>query len=266
VTTSYLDEVTAALGEVSEQFMSLVQNASNPDQRVPKSPEWTIKDVTAHVTSVVPRFSLGPQGAGEWAQTPGELPELNQRQGQALADLSVDQLVQTQRSDLKSLLDQIRGYGDAPPVFGFHGGASVGADIALGILLGEFVVHGWDIARATSRPWPIRPRHAELILRGVDPVLPGFVNRSAAGVLTATFRFKMRGQGTHVYSFVNGRLDVNPGTGRKIDAHISAEPVAALLVLYQRESQWKHIAMGRMLAWGRKPWLALTLVNRFYPP
>jgi hypothetical protein len=36
--------------------------------------------------------------------------------------------------------------------------------------------------------------------------------------------------------------------------------------LYARESQWKQIATGRMLAWGRKPWLALTLTSRFHKP
>jgi hypothetical protein len=42
----------------------------------------------------------------------------------------------------------VEGYGSAPPWFRFHGGEPVPADLALGILLGELVVHGWDIAQA----------------------------------------------------------------------------------------------------------------------
>jgi hypothetical protein len=44
------------------------------------------------------------------------------------------------------------------------------------------------------------------------------------------------------------------------------DPAAFLLVCYRREPQWKHIATGRMLAWGRRPWLAPTLVSRFHAP
>jgi hypothetical protein len=38
------------------------------------------------------------------------------------------------------------------PTFRFHGGEPVAADLALGILLAELVVHGFDIARALARP------------------------------------------------------------------------------------------------------------------
>jgi hypothetical protein len=59
---------------------------------------------------------------------------------------------------------------------------------------------------------------------------------------------------------------VNPSEPGRIDAHVSADAGALLLVLYGRESQWRHIAAGRMLAWGRRPWLALTLTQRFHQP
>jgi len=48
--------------------------------------------------------------------------------------------------------------------------------------------------------------------------------------------------------------------------HISADPAALLLFMYAREPQWKYIATGRLIAWGRKPWLALTLGGRFQKP
>jgi hypothetical protein len=39
-----------------------------------------------------------------------------------------------------------RGLRGGAARFRFHGGELVPADAALGILLGELVVHGWDIA------------------------------------------------------------------------------------------------------------------------
>jgi hypothetical protein len=53
---------------------------------------------------------------------------------------------------------------------------------------------------------------------------------------------------------------------RRIDAHISADPAAFLLVVYRRQSLWRNLAAGRLLARGRRPWLAVTLPNRFHEP
>ena len=170
------------------------------------------------------------------------------------------------RQDLAALGDQVAGYGLAPPSFRFHGGELVPADVALGILLGELVVHGWDIAQAVHQPWPIDPGHVALILEGLVPIVPGWVDPQRARGLTATFEVRLRGQTTHVFWFQDGRLQVNPARERPIDAHISADPAALLLVLYRRQSQWRHIAQGRLMAWGRKPWLALSFTGRFHKP
>jgi hypothetical protein len=50
------------------------------------------------------------------------------------------------------------------------------------------------------------------------------------------------------------------------DVSISADPAALLLVLYKRRSQWPAIARGKLLAWGRRPWLAFSLAGRFHQP
>jgi len=161
---------------------------------------------------------------------------------------------------------QIQGYGNAMPSFRFHGGEQVRADIALGILLGELVVHGWDVAQALRRPWPIDPGHVAMIFEGLNPVLPGWVRPERVRDLTANFEIRLRGQDNHVWAFRDGHLQVDPCGRGRIDVHISADPAPFLLTCYRREPQWKHIATGRILAWGRKPWLAPTLISRFHTP
>ncbi len=152
------------------------------------------------------------------------------------------------------------------PAFRFHGGERVRADVALGILLGEPVVHGHDVAEALGRPWPIDPGHVALVVEGLNPILPGWVRPDRTAGLTASFEVHLRGQTSHVWAFRDGRLHVNPPDPGRIDVHISADPAALLLFMYAREPQWKYIATGRLIAWGRKPWLALTLGGRFQKP
>jgi uncharacterized protein (TIGR03083 family) len=262
--TAYLDRVLPAIDRASERFTGLVTSAPDPAARIPGS-DWTVREATAHVVTVARRFSDRPEGRGTWVADPRDLGALNDAQIEALGELGMEELAARLREQVAALAAQVRGYGAAPPSFTFHGGGEVAADVALGIFLGELVVHGWDVARAIGRPWPIEGDDVELILQGVEPILPGWVDRDAAGGLTATFEVRLRGGRPHLWSFRDGRLEVAP-SGRRPDVRISADPAALLLVFYRRQSQWPHIARGRLLAWGRRPWLAFSLAGRFHTP
>lgn len=53
---------------------------------------------------------------------------------------------------------------------------------------------------------------------------------------------------------------------RRVDCHISADPVAFFLLGSGLASQWPLIARGKLMTWGRKPWLALKLASLFVSP
>ena len=262
--TAYPDRVLPAIDRAAERFTALVTSVPDPGAPIPDS-DWTVRDATAHVVTVARRFIDGPEGRGTWVSSPRDLGAVNDTSIQALGDLDMAALAARLRQDLAALAAQVRAYGTAPPSFRFHGGEEVAADVALGILLGELVVHGWDIARVVASPWPIERGDVELILDGVEPILPGWVDPDRAGDLTATFELRLRGGRTRVWSFRNGRLELG-ADGRRPDVRISADPPALLLVFYGRQSQWPHIARGHLLAWGRRPWLAFTLTTRFHNP
>jgi uncharacterized protein (TIGR03083 family) len=151
-TTTYLDRGRPAIEQVGERFAALVATAADPDRTVPHSPDWTVREAAAHVVTVVLRFAAGPERRGTWVPDPRGLPELNDAEIRALGGRGMEQLAERLRRDLAAVCDQVEGYGSAPPSFRFHGGEPVPADLALGILLGELVVHGWDIAQALHRP------------------------------------------------------------------------------------------------------------------
>lgn len=128
-------------------------------------------------------------------------------------------------------------------------------------LLNETVVHGYDIARADGRPWRIEPAAAAMVLgQFIIPVLRAVGSRElvdgdrAAG-LRATYDLRIRGGDRFYFVFEDGALSIEEPSDRRVDCHISADPAAFLLVVWSRLSQWKPIARGRLLAWGRKPWL-----------
>ncbi len=132
-------------------------------------------------------------------------------------------------------------------------------------LLNETVMHGADIARAAGRPWPGNRRHAALAIQGfLLPVISQLDPRSmvdqekAAGV-RATYEVRLRGGGRAQFLFDDGAVTVAEPHTRRVDCYILADPVALLDVMWDRQSQWTAIATGKLLAWGRKPWLGPRL-------
>jgi hypothetical protein len=141
---------------------------------------------------------------------------------------------------------------------------SLGALIWVGV--GEMVVHGYDIARAVKKPWPIDRQLACQILNGAGEGWPLFVDRKNVRGVTASYEISLRGGPKQVFRFVDGCLTVEPPSSIPVDCHISADPVAFLLVGFGRVSQWPQIAQGKIVAWGRKPWLGVKFRSLLRKP
>lgn len=132
-------------------------------------------------------------------------------------------------------------------------------------LLNETLMHAYDIAHAAGRPWRIEPAHAAMVLgRFIVPVLRALdahamVNGAKAAGLQATYDVRIRGGDSFHFIFDDGTLEIVEPSSRRVDCHISADPVAFLMVVWARQSQWTAIGKGKLMAWGRKPWLGPQL-------
>jgi uncharacterized protein (TIGR03083 family) len=132
-------------------------------------------------------------------------------------------------------------------------------------LLNETIMHGYDIARAAGHTWRIEPVRAAMVLsRFIVPVIQGLdaralVNKDQAAGVHATYDLRIRGGDRFHFVFDDGAVKIENPSSHRVDCHISADPVAFFLVVWGRQSQWKAIARGKLLAWGRKPWLGPRL-------
>jgi hypothetical protein len=103
----------------------------------------------------------------------------------------------------------------------------------------------------------------------VLPVVPYYLRAERAEGRPARYDIRLRGEGASraVFTIEGGSLTVGaPVAGQRADCYLSADPWAFLLVLYGRTGPLAPALAGRILAWGRRPWLALTLPSRFRKP
>jgi uncharacterized protein (TIGR03083 family) len=255
-----VDELRAAVAAAAGRVVALVRSASGT-QSIPGS-DWTVGDAAAHLAGGLDayvgylegdteaRADLSDLAGGSLARSNAELlTQLPERDPRRLADAIA--------SGTEALLRSTDGMPAAAPV-PWHG-LTLPVSAFLGAMLGELLVHGLDIARARRVPWPISAAEARLITLSVLPALPVLVDREAAGTVDTTYDVRLRGGGRFSMRFRQGTLTVGVGAAPRADCRLQADPVALLLVLYGRQRQWSAIARGRLLAWGRRPWLALRL-------
>jgi hypothetical protein len=144
-------------------------------------------------------------------------------------------------------------------------GSTVRLSTLTGHLLNETIVHGYDIARAARCRWQIEPARAAMVLSGfIIPVIRALdprelVDADKAAGLQAVYDLHIRGGNCYHFLFEEGVLRIEEPSSRRVDCHISAEPVAFLMVVWGRRSQWSAIVRGKLVAWGRRPWLGPRL-------
>jgi uncharacterized protein (TIGR03083 family) len=231
---------------------AVIRAARDPGARVPGL-EWSVAETAAHLVHEFDDYAAYGQGRKKVADS-------DQSPSRRNAVANTAQLREDPDRDLGSLADRLGSAVDgflAIPARDervlLSNGVQMTWSTMTSALLGELLVHGLDVARASGQPWRIGRDEALEVIAGVVAMIPDYLDPKRAAGVEASFELRLRGGPRHLISVAGGKAVVGSGRG---DCWISADPVAFLLVGFGRVGQWGQIARGRMVAGGRKPWLA----------
>jgi hypothetical protein len=260
-------ELLAAITDECQRFNAVARQVRDPSALLRNS-SWTTADLVAHVATGFDAYVRYLEGD----ETP--FVDISDLAGGSLTASNANLLAEDTERDIGVLTDRIAAGASAlnaeamkrsaHDLVAWHGRPEA-LRTFLATTLAEGLLHGRDLATSIGVPWTISKREATLVLENIAPLLPLLVNPATTRSLSAAIAIRLRGGATIPLAFDRGTLSVDPDA-KRFDATISADPVAFLLVAYGRRSQWSEIALGRMLAWGRRPWLALKLKTYLVNP
>jgi hypothetical protein len=263
-------QACAALREVVPSLVTLVRSV--PDANSVSVGTWTVGDVAAHLSHVF-RFdtdAVAGRPVPEAMVTRAGMAEVNAKM--LAEDVERDPAVLADRiGTLATEFDDVASRSRATTVEWLQGVRLPPSAVACH-LLEECLIHGHDIARTTGHPWPIQRHHALLAVEGgVLPLIAAlpstaFVNQEKAGSFRACFELRLRGGGRTLMVFDRGSLTLDAARTRDVDAHISADSSALMLVFIGRQGIGKPLLGGKIAAWGRQPWKLARMLTVISPP
>jgi hypothetical protein len=133
-------------------------------------------------------------------------------------------------------------------------------------MLGDQMLHGYEMAAAIGRPWPIDPHDALLILDAHLPLFGAMLHRERTSGLDAAIGIQLRSGPEVTARFTDGAYAVEEGMAASLDATMSVDPVAFLMIESGRLSRYEAAALGLLEVGGSQPDLALGFFDLIVYP
>jgi len=255
-----LRQAAAATGELLGTMSDIRGDAPVPGL------DWTVSETAAHLVAVLRQAEAFASGARDGAAERAALPSSigtgarlalgNARELDRFGERRIPVLRQSLGSAVDDYAAAISRRRDGGPVETLLGQEDPAAMTAA--LVGEQLVHGFDLARAAGRRWPIDPDAARLMMTGTASLLPYFVDAEAISHVRARIELRIVGAPGFTLVLDHGRAAVEPADGR-CDCWIRAQPVPYLLLSFGRVSRWRPLLRGEVRSGGRRPWIAMRL-------
>ncbi|MFE3634262.1 maleylpyruvate isomerase family mycothiol-dependent enzyme [Streptomyces sp. NPDC059168] len=256
-----------AIRGTAEEIATLVRSAGDTALAVPGS-EWTVGEVAAHLAvanELMADLAAGrerPYGDG----TPQSLAAANAESLAAFTERRAEPLA-------TMITEQCERFLEAPPGSAADGRAPatplgpMSPPVLASYLLTHMLGHGYDLARAMRRPHMVDRARVNLCMPFMLSVMPRVADPEATAGLEARYRIRLRGGEAFCVTLAGGAVRVTPGPSSPgVDCTILLDPVAFLLIALGRVDPWRALARGRIIVWGRRPWLGPRFPTLFTAP
>ncbi|MGW2372207.1 MULTISPECIES: maleylpyruvate isomerase family mycothiol-dependent enzyme [Kitasatospora] len=258
--TALFETVTA----VGDEAVALLAGCRG-DTSIPGS-EWTVAEAAAHLAmanELMAALAAGeerPYGDG----TPGSLAAAN---AAALAErperdpaVLAAQIARQARQFTAAAAPRTGTDPVATPL------GEMDLDTLGAYLLTHMLAHLYDIALALHRPHPLDRRRVGLTMPFLRTAMPRVVDARTAAGHSACYHLRVRALEDFAVTFTDGTAVVSRKPPRRPDCTILTEPVAFFLIALGRHSATDALLRGKVLAWGRRPWLAPAFARLFTAP
>ena len=258
------DELWDRVHQAHRRFAALL--SVTPGKTELKDSEWNAAQVAGHVLTVLQRYTqrdiTSTDGLSDDAAAVGQQ---NEDELAALGQYSVAEVLDRIWQELADIEKMLPRDCDLHQTFPFHGGQQIDVVGALSNLVGEFLMHGRDVAQARGKQWKIGSRNAALILSTGLQVVPAYVSPDAPGDLKLMIRTPE--SNAWVLDLVDGELTSRrAGRGERPDVSLYARTEPLALNLYGRFGLARTTVHGATLVGGRRPWRLARLPRTFLAP
>lgn len=253
-----------AIRGAAEDIAGLVRSVTDTGIAVPGS-VWTFGEAAAHLAlanALMADLAAGhdrPYGDG----TPESLAMANEDSLAAFEERRGEPLAAMIAERAEAFLAAEGTVGEPPLVTPL---GPLDRPVLASYLLTHMLGHGYDLARALNRPHMIDRERAGLCMPFMLAVMPRVTDAAGTAGLTARYTVRLRGGTAFGVAVSDGAVRVTSGPLDRADCTILIEPVTFLLIALGRYNPWRAIAQGRILTWGRRPWLAPRFPNLFTAP
>jgi uncharacterized protein (TIGR03083 family) len=251
------DRAVEALGPAVDRFRAMLLAFSDQGARPVPGSKWSVLEVARHVLSGFRSYRNRALGGAPMWKAFATSAQDNDELITSMPERELTDIAAALPPAAQQFADACSARGDS--MVPWHEETSIPGYAFAGLGVGEVLVHGRDVAKALGVGWKIDRRDATLVSAAVIEVVRYFVDERAAAGYSATYELRLRGGPRYTLAFADGVLTIDAQPANHADCRIIADPEAFLLVGYGRTALWRPIITGRMLAWGRRPWLAVRL-------
>ena len=263
------EQVTAQLRASAARFVTLIEHITDESAVSAHIPDWTAAEIVRHVTALPDYYLEIAGGDADLITRAVDMGDKNIENMRRVEDLDLRACGEAIVDGIDAFCTQVEA--DAERVVAFQAGSRPRLVEVAAIAVGEYEIHGLDLAAAVRKSWRLVDDAAAMAIMGALPAAGAqWLDPATAAGHTGRYRINLRGGRGHLHiTFDDGDASIHgspdPRAAASASTLITADPAAMLRVFYRRQSQWGAVVKGQIASYGTRPIRALTLKDKFLP-